>query len=114
MKQMGHAEESPDVFLKLGYSASRRNSVERPRRDRTKSGLRRICSEQSLSAHSSKIMRLFFRLVASLGVLLLSIVAVLAQAGPDTTRLLRFPTTNGDQIVFCYAGQLYTVSKDGG
>jgi tricorn protease len=59
-------------------------------------------------------MRLFFRLVASLGVLLLSIAAVLAQAGPDTTRLLRFPTTNGDQIVFCYAGQLYTVSKDGG
>lgn len=39
---------------------------------------------------------------------------VSAQKLPDTTRLLRFPTTNGDQIVFCYAGQLYTVSKDGG
>ena len=37
-----------------------------------------------------------------------------AQKLPDTTRLLRFPTTNGDQIVFCYAGQLYTVGKDGG
>ena len=33
---------------------------------------------------------------------------------PKTTRLLRFPTTNGDQIVFCYAGELYTVTKDGG
>ena len=33
---------------------------------------------------------------------------------PDTTRLLRFPTTNGAQIVFCYAGQLYSVAKEGG
>ena len=62
-------------------------------------------------------MRLPFRLAASacsLGAILLSINAVQAQAPPDTTRLLRFPTTNGDQIVFCYAGQLYTVAKDGG
>ena len=34
--------------------------------------------------------------------------------GPDTTRLLRFPTTNGTQIVFCYAGELYAVGKEGG
>src|SRR4029450_9147009 len=34
--------------------------------------------------------------------------------GSDTTRLLRFPTTNGTQIVFCYAGELYTVAKEGG
>src|SRR3981081_3093165 len=33
---------------------------------------------------------------------------------PNTTRLLRFPTTNGQQIVFCYAGELYTVGKEGG
>lgn len=33
---------------------------------------------------------------------------------PNTTRLLRFPTTNSSQIVFCYAGELYTVAKDGG
>ncbi len=33
---------------------------------------------------------------------------------PDTTRLLRFPTTNGEQIVFGYAGELYSASKDGG
>lgn len=37
-----------------------------------------------------------------------------AQTLPNTTRLLRFPTTNGSQIVFCYAGELYTVGKDGG
>ena len=32
----------------------------------------------------------------------------------DRARLLRFPTTNGDQIVFGYAGELYTVDKNGG
>ena len=37
-----------------------------------------------------------------------------AQSLPNTTRLLRFPTTNDRDIVFCYAGQLYTVGKDGG
>src|SRR6476646_9487147 len=37
-----------------------------------------------------------------------------AQSLPNTTRLLRFPATNGQQIVFCYAGELYTVAKDGG
>jgi tricorn protease len=45
---------------------------------------------------------------------LLSIFAASAQSLPNTTRLLRFPTTNDQQIVFCYAGELYTVSKDGG
>ncbi|HZR06206.1 MAG TPA: PDZ domain-containing protein [Candidatus Udaeobacter sp.] len=43
-----------------------------------------------------------------------SVTAVSAQKLPDTTRLLRFPTTNGTQIVFCYAGEIYTVGKDGG
>src|SRR5512133_1650436 len=37
-----------------------------------------------------------------------------AQNLPNTTRLVRFPTTNGQQIVFCYGGELYTVAKDGG
>ena len=37
-----------------------------------------------------------------------------AEQLPATTRLLRFPTTNGAQIVFCYAGALYTVDKEGG
>ncbi len=44
----------------------------------------------------------------------LSIVAASAQNSPNTTRLLRFPTTNDKDIVFCYAGELYTVGKDGG
>jgi tricorn protease len=50
-------------------------------------------------------------------VLLLLLVIVRpasAQTLPNTTRLLRFPTTNGQQIVFCYAGQLYSVAKEGG
>jgi tricorn protease len=51
-----------------------------------------------------------------LGCLLAFAVAPLASAQnlPNTTRLLRFPTTNGRQIVFCYAGELYTVAKEGG
>src|SRR4051794_20130433 len=40
--------------------------------------------------------------------------SAIAQNLPNTMRLLRFPTTNGSQIVFCYAGQLYTVAKEGG
>jgi tricorn protease len=51
-----------------------------------------------------------------LGCLLAFAVAPLASAQnlPNTTRLLRFPTTNGRQIVFCYAGELYTVAREGG
>jgi tricorn protease len=53
-----------------------------------------------------------------LGIVLLLVLvtdhAAFAQALPNTTRLLRFPTTNGQQIVFCYAGELYTVAKEGG
>src|SRR4030081_2601171 len=37
-----------------------------------------------------------------------------AQALPNTTRLLRFPTTNGQQIVFCYAGELHSAAREGG
>src|SRR5688500_11531297 len=36
------------------------------------------------------------------------------QAAPDEARLLRFPAIHGDQIVFTYAGDLYTVSSSGG
>jgi len=32
----------------------------------------------------------------------------------EESRLLRFPTIHGDQVVFTYAGDLYTVNKDGG
>jgi tricorn protease len=56
----------------------------------------------------------FFALLSLIAVSLISVGTVSAQKPPDTTRLLRFPTTNGTQIVFCYAGELYTVGKDGG
>lgn len=60
-------------------------------------------------------MRILSRLpLFLLAICLLPAVSVSAQKLPDTTRLLRFPTTNGSQIVFCYAGELYTVGKDGG
>jgi tricorn protease len=57
-------------------------------------------------------------LAARFAILALSLLAgwqpLAAQTLPETTRLLRFPTTNGSQIVFVYAGQLYTVGKEGG
>ena len=43
---------------------------------------------------------------------LLTCMAALANAGE--ARLLRFPATNGNQVVFTYAGDLYTVSINGG
>src|SRR5712691_10382669 len=63
------------------------------------------------------LMRILSRnslLLLSVTSLLLSANVASAQSLPDTTRLLRFPTTNDKQIVFCYAGELYTVGKDGG
>jgi len=38
----------------------------------------------------------------------------LSAASDTETRLLRFPTTNGEQIVFSYSGQLYSVPVAGG
>ena len=32
----------------------------------------------------------------------------------DETRLLRFPATNGNDVVFSYAGDLYSVPLNGG
>ena len=40
--------------------------------------------------------------------------SLFAQSNPDETRLLRFPATNGEVIVFSYAGQLYSVPTAGG
>ena len=65
---------------------------------------------------------IFMRILFSRTLLLLFLVTALllpagiasAQNLPDTTRLLRFPTTNDREIVFCYAGELYAVGKDGG
>ena len=62
-------------------------------------------------------IRISSRFVASLfftAALLLPLRFASSQQLPNTTRLLRFPTTNGDQIIFCYSGQLYTVPKTGG
>src|SRR5947207_1906073 len=61
-------------------------------------------------------MRTFSRLSFVLCLISFNLLAsrAPAQALPNTTRLLRFPATNGQQIVFCYAGELYTVGKDGG
>lgn len=35
-------------------------------------------------------------------------------AGAEEARLLRFPAIHGDQVVFSYAGDLYTADRDGG
>src|SRR6202030_578423 len=63
-------------------------------------------------------MRILFSrtllLLFSVTSLLLPASITSAQNLPNTTRLLRFPSTNGRQIVFCYAGELYTVAKEGG
>ena len=48
----------------------------------------------------------------SLFLVLLSLPALALAA--DETRLLRFPATEGDRIVFVYAGDLYTVPVNGG
>ncbi|MDB6146389.1 MAG: hypothetical protein JWO45_53, partial [Spartobacteria bacterium] len=45
---------------------------------------------------------------------LLPVTTESAEVKSSETRLLRFPATNGRQIVFCYAGELYTVDKEGG
>ena len=51
-----------------------------------------------------------------LACLALSGSVIRAQPAPsaDETRLLRFPATNGRQIVFSYADQLYSVAMQGG
>src|SRR5436190_3891337 len=81
-----------------------------------KSELHPLCSTAACSLHSfpMNIFSRAFALCCLIATSLVSITAVSAQDLPDTTRLLRFPTTNGTQIVFCYAGELYTVGKDGG
>jgi tricorn protease len=74
-------------------------------------------SNAAFSFFIHHIMRIPSRLAASLLLLaacLLPLSFASAQKLPETTRLLRFPATNGDQIVFCYAGELYTVPKEGG
>jgi tricorn protease len=51
------------------------------------------------------------KITASLISLLLVSISLLAQ---DEARLLRFPAIHNNQVVFTYAGDLYTVQTDGG
>lgn len=51
------------------------------------------------------------KIVFTMFLLLISIFYVTAQS---ETGLLRFPAIHGDQVVFSYAGDLYTVAKAGG
>ena len=43
------------------------------------------------------------------GIVALIVTSASAFAAPGEARLLRFPAIHGDQIVFTYAGDLYTV-----
>jgi tricorn protease len=49
---------------------------------------------------------------------LLAVIAFICFRGPafaqEEARLLRFPTIHDNQVVFCYAGDLYTVDAGGG
>lgn len=54
------------------------------------------------------------KLVRLFGALALLASVALAQTPAEPTRLLRFPATDGKQIVFSYAGQLYSVGLQGG
>ena len=54
-------------------------------------------------------MRWFFGLAS-----LVALVLVQPGAAQEEARLLRFPTIHGNQIVFTYAGDLYTVAATGG
>ena len=47
-------------------------------------------------------------------ILFLPLIAVSTLFAQQEARLLRFPATHGDQIVFTYAGDLYAVSATGG
>lgn len=61
-----------------------------------------------------RIQSRLFRSLFLVAAIVLPGGVISAQNLPDTTRLLRFPTTNGEQIVFTYSGHLYTVGKEGG
>ena len=62
-------------------------------------------------------MQTYQELGRRLAIVLMLILPSAASAQSDsasTARLLRFPATNGETIVFSQAGQLYAVDKDGG
>lgn len=45
---------------------------------------------------------------------LLCVLIIKTSYSQDETRLLRFPAVHGNQVVFSYAGDLYTVERNGG
>ncbi len=59
-------------------------------------------------------MRNYLRLLSGLALAAAAVFPTLRADDDDTTRLLRFPATNGQAIVFSYGGQLYTVATEGG
>jgi len=65
-----------------------------------------LCWKQSVPSFS---FWGFFTLAATLALLPVSVAPALAQ-----TKLLRFPDVHGDQVVFTYAGDLWTASTAGG
>jgi len=46
--------------------------------------------------------------------MIMLMVFAISMFAQEEARLLRFPAIHGDQVVFTYAGDLYTVDKDGG
>ena len=44
----------------------------------------------------------------------MSSVSLLAQEGEQSTKLLRYPDIHGEQVVFCYAGDIWKSDLDGG
>jgi len=46
--------------------------------------------------------------------ILVTLVSLFQLSAQEEARLLRFPTVSGDQLVFSYAGDLYTTSINGG
>ncbi|MBU0487460.1 MAG: PDZ domain-containing protein [Bacteroidetes bacterium] len=48
------------------------------------------------------------------GILSIILFSGLCVSGQKDARLMRFPAIHGDNVVFSYAGDLYTVKKDGG
>jgi len=49
-----------------------------------------------------------------LSLILFAVIFYLTTMAQEEARLLRFPAINGDNVVFSYAGDLYTVSAEGG
>jgi tricorn protease len=62
-------------------------------------------------------MNIFSRLFVFLCLTAISLISITTVSAQKITRhdpVAPFPTTNDTQIVFCYAGEIYTVGKEGG